>query len=226
MSIDRWPLSEQPRQKFFQRGAMALSDAELLALFIRCGTPRQSAVEIARNLLSKFHGLRGLLRLTPKQFCAQHGLGKVAYIGLHAALELAARYAASPLSEQPVFTDPQAVRHYLQMRYAEFHQQEIFSCLLLDCRQQLIRFETVFYGSVNRLQIYPRECARLALQYNASGVILAHNHPATGSTTPSNADIEATQSILYALKAIDVSLHDHIIVGHNRCASFSELGLL
>ena len=225
MSIRNWPKSEQPREKLLHQGAHALSDAELLAIFLRTGTKQFSAITLARHLLKKFQGWRGLLNLQHREFCQQHGLGNVAYIQLQACLELAARYIAEPWTQQSIFTQPDDVKRYFLLRYAIFKQQEVFSCLFLNSKNEMIRFESLFFGTFNRATIYPRECARLALHYNAAAIIIAHNHP-SGSPQPSAADKHSTQLIKRALSTIDVKLFDHIIIGHQQCISFAELGLL
>ncbi|MGQ9658647.1 MAG: RadC family protein [Thermochromatium sp.] len=224
MSIKDWPEGERPREKLLERGAGALSDAELLAIFLRTGIPGQSAVDLARALLTEFGGLTGLLSADRRRFCAGKGLGTAKYAQLQAVLELSRRYLLTRLSDQDVLTSPEATRDYLKLRlYGLPH--EIFACLFLDNRHRVIVYEELFRGTIDGASVHPREVVRRVIETNAAAVIFAHNHP-SGVAEPSQADLRLTQRLKEALALIDVRVLDHIIVGDGDGTSFAERGLL
>jgi DNA repair protein RadC len=224
MGIKHWPEGERPREKLLQRGPAALSDAELLAIFLRTGIQGRSAVDLARDLIEHFGGLRGILCAPAKSFMAQAGLGPAKYCLLQAVLEMAQRHLADSLREGDLLNSPQAVQGYLRARLRA-HPYEVFYVLLLDTRHRLIHDEALFRGTIDGASVYPREVVRLVIEHNAAAVILAHNHP-SGVAEPSQADRAITERLRQALGLIDVRVLDHIIVGENRCASFAERGLL
>ncbi|MCK7575726.1 MAG: DNA repair protein RadC [Chromatiales bacterium] len=224
MSIKDWPEGERPREKLLERGAGALSDAELLAIFLRTGIPGKSAVDLARELLTDFDGLTGLLAADQRRFCEGKGLGTAKYAQLQAVLELSRRYLLTRLSGQDVLTSPEATRDYLKLRlYGSPH--EIFACLFLDNRHRVIVYEELFRGTIDGASVHPREVVRRVIQTNAAAVIFAHNHP-SGVAEPSQADLRITQRLKEALALIDVRVLDHIIVGDGDGTSFAERGLL
>jgi DNA repair protein RadC len=207
-----------------QRGAPALSDAELLAIFLRTGLPGISAVDLARQLLADFGGLRPLLEASQSDFCRGKGLGTAKYVQLQAVLEIARRHLAETLQRSDALTSPAAVRDYLaaQLRH---RQREVFCCLYLDSQHRVIAFEELFEGTLNAASVYPREVVRAALQRGAAAVILAHNHP-SGVSEPSQADIWITERLQQALALVDIKVLDHMIVGEGAALSFAERGLL
>jgi DNA repair protein RadC len=224
MSIKDWPEGERPREKLLERGASALSDAELLAIFLRTGIPGKSAVDLARDLLTDFDGLTGLLAADRRRFCDGKGLGTAKYAQLQAVLELSRRYLLTRLSGQDVLTSPEATRDYLKLRlYGSPH--EIFACLFLDNRHRVIVYEELFRGTIDGASVHPREVVRRVIETNAAAVIFAHNHP-SGVAEPSQADLRITQRLKEALALIDVRVLDHIIVGDGAGTSFAERGLL
>ena len=224
MSIKDWPEGERPREKLLERGAGALSDAELLAIFLRTGIPGKSAVDLARELLTDFDGLTGLLAADCRRFCDGKGLGTAKYAQLQAVLELSRRYLLTRISGQDVLTSPEATRDYLKLRlYGSPH--EIFACLFLDNRHRVIVYEELFRGTIDGASVHPREVVRRVIQTNAAAVIFAHNHP-SGVAEPSQADLRITQRLKEALALIDVRVLDHIIVGDGDGISFAERGLL
>ncbi|QIK38997.1 JAB domain-containing protein [Caldichromatium japonicum] len=224
MSIRDWPEGERPREKLMRLGAGALSDAELLAIFLRTGVRGRNAVELARDLLAEFEGFSQLLTADPKRLCAAKGLGMAKYTQLQAALELSRRYLLTALSERDVLTNPDATRDYLKLRlYGSPH--EVFACLFLDNRHRVIRYEELFRGTIDGASVHPREVVRRVIETNAAAVILAHNHP-SGMAEPSEADLAITRRLKEALALIDVRVLDHIIVGDGRGTSFAERGLL
>lgn len=224
MTIKDWPEDERPREKLLERGAGALSDAELLAIFLRTGIPGKSAVDLARELLIAFGGLAGLLAADQRRFCKEKGLGTAKFAQLQAVLELSRRYLLTRLDDQDVLTSPQATRDYLKMRlYGLPH--EVFACLFLDNRHRVIRFEELFRGTIDGASVHPREVLRRVLDTNAAAVIFAHNHP-SGVAEPSQADLRITQCLKSMLDLIEVRVLDHIIVGDGDGVSFAERGLL
>lgn len=224
MAITDWPELERPREKLLAQGASTLSDAELLAIFLRTGIKGTSAVDLARDLLHRFEGLRPLLESSQEEFCEAPGLGPAKYAQLQAVLEMSRRHLMAALQRGELMESPQAVRHYLiaQMRH---HQQEVFACLFLDNKHRIIRFESMFYGTIDAASVYPREVVKKALSLNAAAVILSHNHP-SGVAEPSLADKQITKRLIDALGLVDIRVLDHMIVGDPDVLSFAEQGLL
>lgn len=224
MAIKHWPKNERPREKLLKRGPLALSDAELLAIFLRTGCAGKSAVDLARDLLNDFGGLRPLLAAKQKEFCHARGLGEATYVQLQAVLEMGRRHIAETLYKNNVFTQPEHVKEYL---YTQLRHQprEIFAVLLLDNQHQLLSYQELFYGTVNAAAIYPREVVKLGLKHNATAMILAHNHP-SGIAEPSDADRHITQQLISALSLVDIRVLDHLIVGDGEICSFVERGLI
>lgn len=224
MTIKDWPAAERPREKLLERGAEALSDAELLAIFLRTGVTGMSAVDLARQLLADFGGLRPLLEADRREFCRGKGLGDAKYVQLQAVLEMARRHLAETLQRSDALCSPGAVRDYLsaQLRH---RRREVFCCLYLDTQHRVIAFEELFEGTLNAASVYPREVVQAALKKNAAAVILAHNHP-SGVSEPSQADIWITERLAKALELVDIKVLDHMIVGEGEALSFAEQGLL
>ena len=224
MAITDWPAAERPREKLLQRGAAALSDAELLAIFLRTGVKGKSAVDLARDLLMEHGNLRTLLESSEKDFCRSNGLGSAKYCQLQATLEMGQRYLAVSLQRGDIFTNPSSVRSYLQQRLRG-ESRELFHCLFLDNKNRLIVDETLFMGTINQSVVHPREVLKRALELNASALILSHNHP-SGICEPSAADIEITHRIKRALELVEIRLLDHLIVGDQEVLSLAERGMI
>ena len=222
MAIRDWPASERPREKLLHSGAAALSDAELLAIFLRTGVTGLSAVDLARKLLSDFGSLRALLDATVQTFCQQHGLGSAKFVQLQAVLEMSRRHLESTLSRGNAFTDAATTRRYLQRQLRHF-DHEVFACLFLDTRHRLISFDPLFRGTIDGASVYPREVVKQALKHNAAAVIFAHNHP-SGVAEPSQADIQITKRLRAALELVDIRVLDHIIVGDAHTCSLAQIG--
>ncbi|MES2490566.1 MAG: DNA repair protein RadC [Pseudomonadota bacterium] len=222
MPITDWPEDERPREKLLMRGAAALSDAELLAIFLRTGVPGKSAVDMARDLLSRFGSLRALLKASKADFCAENGLGPAKYAQLQAVLEMARRHLAEELPERDALSDPRAARDYLKSRLRDL-PHEVFAILFLDTRHRVIAFEELARGSLDGAAVYPREVLKAALKHNAAAVILAHNHP-SGVAEPSAADRVLTTKLQAALSAVDIRVLDHLVIGEGAPASFAERG--
>lgn len=224
MSISDWPAQERPRERLLTLGAAALSDAELLAIFLRTGVSGKSAVDLARELLERFGGLRPLLESSREQFCQGLGLGDAKYAQLQAVLEMARRHLEATLERGDALENPAAVRRYLTARLR--HQaREVFACLFLDNRHRVIHFDELFFGTIDAASVYPREVVKRALAHNAAALILAHNHP-SGVAEPSLADQQITRRLIDALALVDIRVLDHMVVGDREVVSFAERGLL
>ncbi len=224
MAISDWPIDERPREKLLEKGATALSDAELLAILLRTGTAGHSAVDLARGILKNLGSLRKLLAADRKRFCAEPGLGLVRFAELQAAIEIARRQLAEPMRAGPSLMNPRATRDFLSAKLRDL-EHEVFCCLYLDKRHRLIQFEELFRGTIDGASVHPREIVKLALQRNSAAVIVAHNHP-SGVAEPSQADEFITQRVKEALALVEIRLLDHIIVGDGVTVSLAERGLL
>jgi DNA repair protein RadC len=224
MAISDWPPEERPREKLMARGADSLSDAELLAIFLRTGITGKTAVDLARELLDDFGGLRRLLGADIERFCAASGLGPAKFVQLQAALEMGRRHLGENLVRGDALTCPDDTRRYLKARLRDY-PFEVFGCLFLDNRHRMIRYEELFRGTIDGASVHPREVVRRALEHNAAAVILAHNHP-SGVAEPSSADARITERLKSALSLIDVRVLDHLIIGDSEITSLAERGLL
>jgi len=222
MSIKDWPASERPREKLLQSGAKALSDAELLAIFLRTGIAGTSAVQLARNLLAEFGSLRMLIAADIEQFCQAKGLGEAKYVQLQACIELSQRYLAEEMSRDSVLTSPDATRRYLMARLRA-EPNELFGILLLDNQHRVLKFEALFHGTIDQASVYPRVLVQKVLAHNAAAVILTHNHP-SGVAEPSESDRLITTKLIAALNLIDVRVLDHFVIGGSDVVSFAERG--
>ena len=224
MSIADWPEDERPREKLLEKGARALSDAELLAIFLRTGVPGKSAVQLARELLDALGGLPGLMAADERRFCATKGLGRAKFAQVRAITELAHRYLHAEIKDIDVLTSPDATRDYLKLKLGRL-PYEVFVCLLLDNRHRVLGYEELFRGTIDGASVHPREVVRLVMESNAAAVIFAHNHP-SGVAEPSQADLRITERLRDALALIDVRVLDHLIVGEGRGTSLAERGLI
>ena len=224
MPISDWPKDERPRERLLSQGASALSNAELLAIFLRTGIAGRSAVDLARDLLTEFGGLTGLLLASQRDFCQAKGLGAAKYAQLQAVLELSRRFLSDDIAERDVMTSPEDTRNFLKARLRAY-PHEVFACLFLDNRHRVIQYSELFRGTIDGASVHPREVVREAMRYNAAAVIFAHNHP-SGVAEPSQADIRITTRLRDSLQLIDVRVLDHIIVGEGQGTSFAERGLI
>ncbi|GAB1233358.1 DNA repair protein RadC [Ferrigenium sp. UT5] len=224
MSIVDWPKGERPREKLLQRGAQALSDAELLAIFLRIGVTGKSAVDLARELLERFGDLTRLFAADEKSFCAVRGMGPAKYVQLQAVLEMARRALREEMKVGDALNSPRAVREYLHL-LLQGRRQEVFVALFLDAQHRVIAAEELFQGTLTQTSVYPREVVKRALAHNAAALILAHNHP-SGVAEPSDADRLLTDALKQALALVDVRVLDHFVVAGTGGYSFAEKGLL
>ena len=222
MSIRDWPAAERPREKLLEQGSASLSDAELLAIFLRTGVSGKSAVDLARHLLAEFGSLRALLEADLGSFCRQLGLGPAKFSQLQAVLEMGRRHLAERLRRDSALESPQAVRDYLKSLLRHEHH-EVFGCLFMDSKHRMLAFEVLFRGSIDSASVYPRQVVKRALAHNAAAVIFCHNHP-SGVPEPSEADRTLTHRLTEALDLIEVRVLDHFIVGEGEPLSMVEYG--
>ncbi|HET8705746.1 MAG TPA: DNA repair protein RadC [Pseudomonadales bacterium] len=223
MAITDWPTEERPRELLLTQGPHQLTDAQLLAIFLRVGVRGKSAVDLARDLIQQFGDIRGLMDSDPDEVFLHPGIGPAKYSQLLAALELGKRYLHSELKRTDVMRNPRVTSDYLRAKLRPY-QQEVFAALFLDTQHRVICFETIFFGSIDSATVHPREVVKRALKHNAAALIVAHNHP-SGISEPSEADILVTQQLKKALELVDVRLLDHIVVGDNT-TSLAERGAL
>lgn len=224
MSIKDWPAEERPRERLLRFGAAALSDSELLAIFLRTGVKGMSAVDLSRMAIHHFGGLGALLHASQQEFCQCPGLGGAKFVQLQAVLEMARRHQNEQMVREDALTSPELVRSYLRARLRSA-KREVFAVLFLDSQNRLIRYQEMFYGTIDSAAVYPREVVKAALDHHAAACILAHNHP-SGLVEPSQADIHITDKIKRALDLVDIRLLDHFIVGDREPLSFAERGLI
>ncbi|HTY94668.1 MAG TPA: DNA repair protein RadC [Steroidobacteraceae bacterium] len=224
MSIRNWLPAERPREKLMESGAQSLSNAELLAVLLGTGQRGRTAVDLAHELLARFGSLRALLCAEREQALAGQGLGPARYCMLQAALELARRHYREALKAGSALDSPAAARGFLLAQLRD-RPYEVFCCLHLNSRHQLIAFEELFRGTIDGASVHPREVVKAALARNAAAVILAHNHP-SGVAEPSHADELITSRLRDALALVDIRVLDHVVIGDGRCMSFAERGLL
>ncbi len=224
MSITQWPKDERPRERLLKQGAAALSDAELVAIFLRVGVTGKSAVDLARDLVAKFGSLNGLFSASEADLCAVHGMGQAKYVQLQAVLEMAKRALVEDIKLTDALASPKAVRDYLKLTLARL-PHEVFVAVFLTSQNRVIEVEEMFRGTLTQTSVYPREIVKLALAHNAASVIFAHNHP-SGEPNPSQADRALTKTLAEALALIDVRVLDHFIVAPGASLSFAEQGIL
>ncbi|CAM3817311.1 hypothetical protein VA7868_02603 [Vibrio aerogenes CECT 7868] len=222
MSFKYLPNESKPREKLLTRGPQALTDAELLAIFLRTGTRDTDVLTLSDALLSDFGSLRALLSATKNEFCRRKGLGEVKYIQLQAVLEMMQRYLSETLQRGDALTSPQMTKLYLSGLLRD-RSREGFYVLFLDNQHRVINEALLFEGTINTASVYPREIVSRALQHNAAALILAHNHP-SGVAEPSQSDRHITRRIIDALNLVDIRVLDHFVVGDGEVVSFAERG--
>ena len=224
MPITDWPEQERPREKLLKGGARCLSDAELLAIFLRTGVRGHSALDMARTLLAVYGSVRGILEAEPADFCSRHGMGLSKYVQLQAVLELAQRHLFESMQRQDALTSSQLTRHYVRARMRSY-SREVFLCLFLDSQHRVIAQEELFQGTIDGSMVHPREVVKRSLFHNAGAVIFAHNHP-SGVAEPSQADIGITRRLKQALELVGIRTLDHLVVGDEEVVSLAERGLV
>lgn len=203
---------------------MALSDAELLAIFLRTGVTGKSAVDLARDLLTRFSSLNGIFAASMEEICQVHGMGESKFVQLQAIFEMSRRALLEQMQQRDILTSPQAVRQYLSLKIGAL-PREVFMVIFLDAQHRVLAVEELFSGTLTQTSVYPREVVKRSLHHNAAAVIFAHNHP-SGVPEPSQADESLTEALKAALNLVDICVLDHFIVAGNQVLSFAERGLL
>ncbi len=224
MAITDWPADERPREKLLQKGVQYLSDAELLAIFLRVGVTGKSAVDLARDLLTQFGSLSNIFKASVTEINAVHGMGDSKYCQLQAIFEMSRRALAEQIKHQDALSSPEKVSDYLRLKLGG-QEREVFVVLFLDAQNRVQSQETLFEGTLTQTSVYPREVVKRALYHNAASVIFAHNHP-SGIAEQSRADELITQALKKALDLVDIRVLDHFIVAGHQTMSFAERGLL
>lgn len=219
-----WSEGTAPREKLMSLGAAALTDAELLAIFLRTGLPGVHVMQLAKNLLAQFGSLHQLMTADQAAFCAARGVGVSKYTQLQAVAELARRLFSSHLAREDAMLSPQVTLQYLQLLLAH-QEREIFLVMFLDNQHRVIRHQEMFAGTINCVEVHPREIVRAALKANAAALILAHNHP-SGRAEPSQADRMITEHIVQACRLLEIRVLDHLVIGRGEHVSFAERGLI
>ena len=202
-----------PREKLLRNGVTPLTDDELLALFLRTGTPGKTVFTLAKELIAHFGSLYGLLTA---------GIGVAKYAQLRAIAELARRFNNVRMEKEAPILTPAMTREFLQSQLTDV-EREIFMVIFLDNRNRVLKHSHLFSGTLNHVEVHPREIVREAIKVNAAGVILAHNHP-SGCAEPSRADKEMTERIIKCCQFMDIRVLDHLIIGRGEYLSFAEHG--
>jgi DNA repair protein RadC len=224
MPIRDWPAAERPRERLLSCGAAALSDSELLAVFVRSGVRGRTAVDLARGLLTRFGSISAILAADRAALERRGGIGRARYCQLSAAVELVRRALREAMARRDALGSPGAVRDFLRLKLRDL-PHEVFMGLYLDAQNRVIGDEELFRGTLTQTSVYPREVVKSALARNAAGMILAHNHP-SGVAEPSHADEALTRALRQALALVDVRVLDHFVIAGNAAVSFAERGLL
>ncbi len=224
VKIKDWPAGERPREKLLQRGVHALSDAELLAILIRVGSRRSTALDLARSILSQEKNLRGIARKTPQELMRLKGIGQAKAVELLTAFEIGRRVQGETPGEKLVISSPDIVARFMIPRLRE-KQTESFWVILLDSKNGMMHEEALTVGTLNASLVHPREVFKVAIDHVAAAVIVVHNHP-SGNPEPSSEDVSVTRQLVDAGKIIGIPVHDHIIIAGDSYTSFAERGLL
>ncbi len=222
MGINHWPAQQRPRERLIADGARSLSNAELLAVFLRVGVQGMDAVQLGDNLLKHFGSINALFNASLAEFSGLHGLGPAKFAQLQAVMELAQRAIGEQLQAGHALGSPEAVKLYLRMKMSQ-QTHESFVVLFLDVKNRLIACEEMFRGTLTHTSVYPREVVKAALKHNAAGLMLAHNHP-SGTPEPSESDLLLTRALVQALALVDVRVLDHFVVAGPQVHSFAEHG--
>lgn len=223
MAIKDWHEDDRPREKLLRLGAEHLSDAEILAIFLRTGTKDQSAIELARQLIERFGSIADLLAAPQQDVLDCHGIGPAKYAQLLASLEMGKRYLNSELKSGHTLNRSQVVKDYITTQLRR-ESNEVFAVLCLDNGLNLLDYKVLFTGGLSSCSVCIKQVLRYALEQGSSQLIVAHNHP-NQDATPSTADIHLTKTLKEACQYIDMTLADHIIVGRNQTLSFAETGI-
>lgn len=223
-SIANWPTEERPREKLLLKGADALSDAELLAIFLRVGVRGKSAIDLAQDLLSKFGSLRGLYAAPVEEMQEVLGLGDAKIAQFKAVIELSKRYLLEGIQNRPYLECSEDIFKLLYQEMRDL-DHEVFKIIILNGQNEVLTTIDAFHGTLTAGAIYPREVMKLALRHSAAALVFAHNHP-SGKAVPSNEDKRITRNLVFAARVMGMKVHDHIIIGNNQKFSFADDGLI
>ncbi|MGE8539706.1 MAG: RadC family protein [Acinetobacter sp.] len=224
-SIKHWPEQERPRERLLRQGAQSLSDAELLAIFLRSGSQQHSAVELARLMIQHYGSLGPILNAKLEELSQFHGIGATKYAQLMAVKELGKRYIKHQLSQNALQIDSsELLLDFLRFEFLG-ESQEVFGVLCLDAHLRKINFKKLFFGSINSCEISINQLLRYAISEHASALVIAHNHP-FGKAAASPADLALTQQIHHACSLLEIRLIDHCIISAEGYFSFAEHGLI
>ena len=224
-SIKHWPEQERPRERLLRQGAQSLSDAELLAIFLRSGSQQHSAVELARLMIQHFGSISPILNANLEELSQFHGIGATKYAQLMAVKELGKRYITHQLSQDALQIDSsELLLNFLRFEFLG-ESQEVFGVLCLDAHLRKINFKKLFFGSINSCEISINQLLRYAISEHASALVIAHNHP-FGKAAASPADVALTEQIHHACSLLEIRLIDHCIISAEGYFSFAEHGLI
>jgi len=223
-TIANWPAEERPREKLLLKGPDTLSDAELLAIFLRAGVKGKSAIDLAKELLSTFGSLRGLYAAPVEELQAVMGLGNAKIAQLKAGLELSKRYLSEGILNRPYLECSDDIFRLLYQEMRDL-DREVFKVIMLNGQNEVLTIVDAFQGTLTASAIYPREVVKLALRYSAAALVFAHNHP-SGKAVPSNEDKRITRDLVFAARVMGMKVHDHVIIGNNQKFSFADAGLI
>jgi DNA repair protein RadC len=224
VTLDELPSTERPRERLYWQGPEALADAELLAIQLGCGTRGRTAVDVAREMLATYGSLAGVAAREAVELSRMPGVGPAKAARLAAAFELTRRLRARTPGARTVLAGPSEV-------YAAFGplmedlKHEVFRIALLDAQNALLRDRIISVGTLSASLVHPREVFKPAILESAASVILLHNHP-SGDPTPSREDIRLTRQLVECARMLDLSIHDHVIIGHGRFVSLAERGII
>ncbi|MGI6092111.1 MAG: DNA repair protein RadC [Veillonellaceae bacterium] len=226
LTIKELPEDERPRERLLVKGPQALSNAELIAILLRTGTKRDSAVSVAQKLLKKYEeaGIAVLSGLTPQELTLEDGIGPAKAVTIAAAVELGKRINNLAAAERPVIRSPQDAA-YLMMPRLRFETKELFIAILLSTKNHVLATPIISTGILNASIVHPRELFRQAINFSAAAVILVHNHP-SGDPSPSKEDIDLTNQMIAAGKLLGINVLDHVIIGDKRYVSLKEKGII
>src|SRR5262245_55271307 len=222
--VSYWPKSEQPRERLMAQGPEVLSNAELLAIFLRVGVKGMSVLDLSRLLLEKFHGLRGLFKAREQDLRKIKGMGTAKIATLRAIGALNERWFEEKVQDKDFIECSSDVLRLVQQKHRDL-DQEIFSVVFLDTKHRVISTEEMFRGTINTASVFPREIVKRALDLGAAAVLAVHNHP-SGNPDPSNEDRRVTEDLKKACQLMELSLLDHIIIGSNSYFSFADKRLI
>ncbi len=222
--IAQWPETERPRERLLAQGSETLTDAQLLAILLRVGRHRCSAVQVGMDILDRLGGLGGLAQCGIEELCAVPGVGTAKAAQLKAALELGKRALAGPLTKGAKITSSRELFTHYHPALRDL-RHEIFKVVLLDAKHAILRDATVSAGSLTLSIVHPREVFTLAVKESAAAVIFLHNHP-SGDPTPSQEDRVLTARLVSAGQLLGIQVLDHLVVGDGNYVSFADQGWL